>query len=126
MQRFISTTVLFILFSIVSLVAQTKEKQLFKFNTVKNDTLFLSDLNSRMELVTADKSLEVVSFDLVCYVYENTYKYTMNGSRLAESIVTAIKNIKPKPRKIVVENIVAYTESDGKEKPYKGFTLYVK
>ena len=126
MKKIIYVTAIIILGLNVLTVAQTKEKQPFKFNIVKNDTMFFKDLSPLMELVAADKSMEIISYDMVFYVYEDTYKFSMNGSKLAESLVTRIKDIKPQPRKMVVDNIVAYKESDGKEKPYKGFTLYLK
>ena len=126
MKKIIYVTAIIVFGINVLATAQTKEKQAFKFNIVKNDTMFFKDLSPLMELVAADKSLEIISYDMVFYVYEDTYKFSMNGSKLAESLVTRIKDIKPQPRKMVVDNIVAYKESDGKEKPYKGFTLYLK
>ena len=126
MNKIIYVTAIIVFGINVLTVAQTKEKQAFKFNIVKNDTMFFKDLSPLMELVAADKSLEIISYDMIFYVYEDTYKFSMNGSKLAESLVTRIKDIKPQPRKMVVDNIVAYKESDGKEKPYKGFTLYLK
>ena len=107
-------------------VAQTKEKQAFKFNIVKNDTIRLNDFSSQMELVSADKNIEILSFDMVFYIYDNTYKFSMNGSRLAESIVIGIKKLNPKPKRMIVENIVALNQNEGKERTYKGFTLFIK
>ena len=126
MKKIIFVTA-FIIVACASLgYAQTKPVQQFKFNIVKNDTMNFSDLNPRMELVAADKSLEIISYDLVFFSFDNNYKFTMNGSKLAESIINEIKKVNPKPKRISIENIVAYSESDGKEKTYKGFTLHLK
>ena len=120
----ISTFFLFLFNAIC--FSQAKDKQPFKFNIIKNDSIALKDLSPMMELVAADKNLEVLSYDLVFYMYENTYKFSMNGSKLAESIVVAIKKLNPKPKKMVVDNIVALNQTEGKEISFKGFTVYLK
>lgn len=121
----ISTLLLLVAINFLS-VSQTKDKPAFKFNTVKNDTVNFNDIIPGMELVAADKNLEILSFDMILYLYENTYKFSMNGSRLAENIVAAIKKLNPKPKRMQVENIVALNQTEGKEKTFKGFTLYIK
>ena len=126
MKRTILISAIFLLVFNAICFSQAKDNQPFKFNIIKSDSIALKDLSPMMELVAADKNLEVLSYDLVFYMYENTYKFSMNGSKLAESIVVAIKKLNPKPKKMVVDNIVALNQTEGKEISFKGFTVYLK
>ncbi len=98
MKRTILISAIFLLVFNAICFSQAKDNQPFKFNIIKSDSIALKDLSPMMELVAADKNLEVLSYDLVFYMYENTYKFSMNGSKLAESIVVAIKKLNPKPK----------------------------
>ena len=104
--------------------AQTKEKVPYHFNKAKNDTIKYTDVNENLELIGEDPANVVKGYDVKILIKKQFVILPINGSKLGMQLISVLKEIKPRPRVLEIENIV--TTENGTEKKYKGFILHLK
>ncbi len=118
---------LVVLFFVITgnmLVAQTKEKIPYHFDKAKNDTIKFADINENLELM-GDDALHVVNgYDVKILIKKQFVILPINGSKLGTQLISVLKEIKPHPRVLEIENLV--TTENGTPKKYKGFLLHIK
>ena len=107
-----------------NLLAQTKEKIPYHFDKAKTDTIKFADINENLELLGDDASNVVNGYDVKILIKKQFVILPINGNKLGTQLISVLKEIKPRPRVLEIENIV--TTENGSEKKYKGFMLHIK
>ena len=104
--------------------AQVKEKTHYHFDKAKNDTIKFTEVNENLELITDDPSNVVKGYDVKIAIKKQFVILPIKGTNLGTQLMSYLKEIKPHPKMLEIENIVS--DEKGVEKKYKGFVLYFK
>ncbi len=123
MKKYILTAIIFLMIANSFSFAQ-KDKIKFKFEKAKHDTIKFTDLTENTNLITNDSSYSIKSYNIKILVKKQFVILPITGTKVGPQLMSFLKEIKPRPKSIIVQDITAAAGED--EIIDKGFTLYLK